>query len=543
MIWWERRGDNDTVVIDGISPFKQILVYLKRNDTHWLSPMGWVESQKGTFLQCFNTYEHTLLTIPEEARAELKVGDSLTLMSKELGLEETFIWGQVPEHRRSELDEEQESMPYAAEAELAEAPQQAEAGPFGESLDDTLHESSPLSVAASKIEETLKVPLDARPAMAEVASHGRISPAKIVAGIVAALVICGGVFGASKIFSGGKAEVPAIRSAENNSITQGATDSQEPKTPIESVTSDSELKAEEGSKAPKSDAIKSDPINIVKEPPAPAKQESVRDNFANKNNALAPDQSTAPLVPASQQPVRGGAVLTPNARSVNEGISQNSQPQTELPRIAEVPNPVVTPSQTRSVPPPAFKESAPPPRIIRPLQPQIQIQPQPQVQNQTRPQVQLPIQPQPQRQALPITQPQPQVAKPFREAAISEGIVTQPRPASESLSSRTEGVVTGEKQVVESKIIKQAVPIYPGRASNRVDQDVRVIVAFDLSAKGVPESLTVESLDYDGFYKAHFSRAAIAAVKKFRYSPRLEDGQPVADTSRKISIVFAANEE
>lgn len=70
--------------------------------------------------------------------------------------------------------------------------------------------------------------------------------------------------------------------------------------------------------------------------------------------------------------------------------------------------------------------------------------------------------------------------------------------------------------------IVRVAPLYPGRASSR-GMEGYVIVQFTVTATGtVTDAIVIESSD------SLFDRAALAAVRKFKYRPRVVDGSPVA---------------
>jgi len=561
MIWWEERGDNDTVVIDGISPFKQILVYLKRNDTHWLSPMGWVETQKGTFLQCFNNYEHTLLTIPEEARAELTVGDSLTLVSPELGLDETFIWGVVPEHRKTATTEPQagaESSASVSQPTITEATPVVgdnHVVPRGEMLSDTLHQSSPLSVAASKIEETLKAPLIATPAMSDVGSRRRFFSFKLAIGLSVALVLCLGGFGVVKILSGQNVDAPAQSVLNDTPIDPIST------LPVE-ITEPG--KASVGNPLLNEDSISEEPVKKEKNTKKvtsvknDASEESravdlkgaVESGRFNQSGGVVVESNSRGHTQAVTPPSQGGVRPRASNQTVNRtaGIVPTVPPQ--RPQIQPLDQGQIQPQIQPQLPVRAQPQARLPvqsrPQVQNPPQPQVQIEPQisaaPEIQAlppvQARPQVKI----QPQIQERPLEEPQS--AEGFQRTAISDSGITQSnQPGQKTLEvSPSKVPATTENSaisdVVASKLVKSFAPIYPHRAINKVQKDVVVVVHYDINSKGRTENISIIDIDYDGFFKRHFESAAKSSVKKYKFTPRLEGGEPVTDVSRRIKIVF-----
>lgn len=70
--------------------------------------------------------------------------------------------------------------------------------------------------------------------------------------------------------------------------------------------------------------------------------------------------------------------------------------------------------------------------------------------------------------------------------------------------------------------IVRVAPVYPGRAASR-GLEGYVIVQFTVTATGtVTDAVVIETSD------SLFNRAALAAVQKFKYRPRIVDGSAVA---------------
>ena len=82
--------------IDKIVESGQLLVTLSRNGKEWLSPVGWVNKEKGTLLDCQSTKDHTIVEIPSEFAQTLKKGDTLHLKSREIDFDASLTWGQAP---------------------------------------------------------------------------------------------------------------------------------------------------------------------------------------------------------------------------------------------------------------------------------------------------------------------------------------------------------------------------------------------------------------------------------------------------------------
>jgi len=80
------------LVIDQICENSQLLVSLCRNETQWLSPVGWTEKQKITLLDCRSEGGKTEIDIPAEFSQILKSGDKLVLKCSELDLTQEITW-------------------------------------------------------------------------------------------------------------------------------------------------------------------------------------------------------------------------------------------------------------------------------------------------------------------------------------------------------------------------------------------------------------------------------------------------------------------
>jgi len=70
----------------------QVLVKMTRSDGQWLSPIGWVDSEKGTLLECRSHGDKTEIDIPERFTRDLQDGDVLTLSCIEMDFQGTLIW-------------------------------------------------------------------------------------------------------------------------------------------------------------------------------------------------------------------------------------------------------------------------------------------------------------------------------------------------------------------------------------------------------------------------------------------------------------------
>ncbi len=80
------------LVVDQRCENNQLLVSLCKNDSEWLSPIGWTGQKKVTLLDCRSRGQLTEIDIPQEYAAALMTGDVLTLSCSELDLEQEIIW-------------------------------------------------------------------------------------------------------------------------------------------------------------------------------------------------------------------------------------------------------------------------------------------------------------------------------------------------------------------------------------------------------------------------------------------------------------------
>ena len=86
------------------------------------------------------------------------------------------------------------------------------------------------------------------------------------------------------------------------------------------------------------------------------------------------------------------------------------------------------------------------------------------------------------------------------------------------------------------ELLHAVAPVYPGRMASRGVQG-QVEVSFTFSASGVVTDPVVVSSPNAGF-----SRAAIKAVLKYKYKPRVVDGQAVEVTGVTKTVVFKLDE-
>ena len=80
------------LVIDQACDNDQLLVSLSKNESQWLSPVGWTNQQKVTLLDCRAKDGITEVDIPSEFAKDINSGDVLVLRCSELDLEKEIIW-------------------------------------------------------------------------------------------------------------------------------------------------------------------------------------------------------------------------------------------------------------------------------------------------------------------------------------------------------------------------------------------------------------------------------------------------------------------
>ena len=76
-------------------------------------------------------------------------------------------------------------------------------------------------------------------------------------------------------------------------------------------------------------------------------------------------------------------------------------------------------------------------------------------------------------------------------------------------------------------------PIYPDRAASRGTEGW-VIVEFDITPAGTVENPRV----IDALPQGTFDRAAMKAIKKWKFKPKIVNGQPVAQYNKEYQITF-----
>jgi protein TonB len=85
-------------------------------------------------------------------------------------------------------------------------------------------------------------------------------------------------------------------------------------------------------------------------------------------------------------------------------------------------------------------------------------------------------------------------------------------------------------------VVKVA-PVYP-QAARKERIEGFVVVEFSVGSNGLTQQARVVEASPPDI----FDRAALAAVSKFRYKPRVVDGDPVAVTGVRNRITFVLND-
>lgn len=95
-------------------------------------------------------------------------------------------------------------------------------------------------------------------------------------------------------------------------------------------------------------------------------------------------------------------------------------------------------------------------------------------------------------------------------------------------------VVDSSRRLVPAKQIERSAPIYPRKAL-REGRQAWVRVAYCIDESGATQNVTV----LDSVGTERFNKAAVNAVKRWRYEPALIDGQPSWQSRNQTIISFA----
>jgi protein TonB len=136
--------------------------------------------------------------------------------------------------------------------------------------------------------------------------------------------------------------------------------------------------------------------------------------------------------------------------------------------------------------------------------------------------------PQPLQPPAAPTLPQPDPVRP-----VVVPVIAPPVPVASRIDLSPAGFSLGEGDGEYLPLVKVA-PIYPRRALNRGIEG-HVIVEFTVTEHGaVRDARVVERVPDSGLFDA----AALTAVEKFKYKPRILDGSAVAVTGVRNKITF-----
>lgn len=160
------------LVINQTCDNDQLLVSLSKNETKWLSPVGWTDQQKVTLLDCRKNGETTEIDIPAEFAKDIHSGDVLTLRCSELDLEKEIIW-------------EASSVEIRTVPDTATAPTSLAGGllsrfksPKPEPVEDTRSETELRAEEANRAAQNFKAKMEAATAAKEDAQRKALEAAR-----------------------------------------------------------------------------------------------------------------------------------------------------------------------------------------------------------------------------------------------------------------------------------------------------------------------------------------------------------------------------
>jgi protein TonB len=142
--------------------------------------------------------------------------------------------------------------------------------------------------------------------------------------------------------------------------------------------------------------------------------------------------------------------------------------------------------------------------------------------------------PKPEPPPLPLQPPTaPPLPQPDPVRPVVVPVIAPPVPVASRIDLSPGGFSLGEGDGEYLPLVKVA-PIYPRRALNRGIEG-HVIVEFTVTEHGaVRDARVVERVPDSGLFDA----AALTAVEKFKYKPRILDGSAVAVTGVRNKITF-----
>ncbi|MGX9419088.1 TonB family protein [Vibrio sp. RC27] len=114
--------------------------------------------------------------------------------------------------------------------------------------------------------------------------------------------------------------------------------------------------------------------------------------------------------------------------------------------------------------------------------------------------------------------------------------VSEPVPTADPVASVpvTQPANIGQNQQIMP--LHRAEPVYPSKAIQRRIEGY-VIVSFDISESGRPINIKV----VEEQPKRIFNREAIKALKRWKYQPKMVNGNPIAQHDQKVKLEFKLN--
>lgn len=148
--------------------------------------------------------------------------------------------------------------------------------------------------------------------------------------------------------------------------------------------------------------------------------------------------------------------------------------------------------------------------------------------------------PKPDRPDEPDTPPEDPPEPEFDDPDVGGGGLNMAMPAMDSdFGMNVGGGFTGDGEFMP---IVNVAPDYPRRAAQRGIEGF-VLVRFTVTTAGTVEDVeVVESRTTEGDETSIFNRAAVRAAERFRFRPRVIDGEPVAVEGVPYRFIFELGE-
>lgn len=115
--------------------------------------------------------------------------------------------------------------------------------------------------------------------------------------------------------------------------------------------------------------------------------------------------------------------------------------------------------------------------------------------------------------------------------------VNIPMPSTSHRLQLQGGLSAGAVQDREAVPVVRVRPTYPASAAAR-GLEGHVTIRFTIS----PSGSVVDATVIDSAPPGVFDRAALKAIRRWRYDPKLVDGKPVARPNQKVTLTFELNE-